>query len=576
MQQCTWSYVARSKACRSFSPTAFRASVWLACLLVIGPPQSPISAQSKETLQKGSSRTSAAANAEDVGTLKVKVGVVLLRVVVRESNGTGVGGLRAEDFRIFDNGKVQAIKYFDVQDAPAPAAPAPAAPRQANLNGAEHPSRSPNHSIAYLFDDVHLSSADLLNAKRAADRQLATLLAADQVALFSTSGKAVLDFTSDRVKFRESLMSLTARPLRTGIGEENLDIEVPGGVGGGAAMAQNALNQETAIEKDLNEQQEARISLAALQLAVRRVSRMPGLKTVVVISPGFSASDLNKPYDSLVQLALGAGVVVNALDPRGLIPGTASSVGCDLSEHCALTGPSGHVRVDPLEKGLEELQKIPVVRALSYDSGGIMFRSNNDLDGGFKRVASLPEHAYVLGFSPQNLKEDDSFHKLRVKLTRTARFQVQARRGYYATREARPELRNASNEIEEQLLSREEVQAFPMKFETQFFRSSAGDVHLTVVVHTDVKPLHFRKVDGFNQNRLTLACALFEDTGSYITGTKQLLAMNLRDETLAATLESGVTMKAEFDAKPGRYVVRVVVRDDEGQLSASDSIVDMR
>jgi hypothetical protein len=103
-----------------------------------------------------------------------------------------------------------------------------------------------------------------------------------------------------------------------------------------------------------------------------------------------------------------------------------------------------------------------------------------------------------------------------------------------------------------------------------------AEVHLTVVVHTDVKPLHFRKVEGLNQNRLTLACALFEDTERYITGTKQLLSMKLRDETLAATLESGVTTRAEFDAKPGRYVVRVVVLDDEGHLSASDSIVDTR
>jgi len=51
--------------------------------------------------------------------------------------------------------------------------------------------------------------------------------------------------------------------------------------------------------------------------------------------------------------------------------------------------------------------------ALAEGTGGIVNR-NNDFDGGIRKAASAPEYTYVLGFSPQNLKADGSFHSLKV------------------------------------------------------------------------------------------------------------------------------------------------------------------
>jgi len=45
--------------------------------------------------------------------------------------------------------------------------------------------------------------------------------------------------------------------------------------------------------------------------------------------------------------------------------------------------------------------------------------------------------------------------------------------------------------------------------------------------------------------------------------------MRLRDETLANGLGSGITIRTSFDVKPGTYLVRLVVRDAEGQLMAA-------
>jgi hypothetical protein len=49
--------------------------------------------------------------------------------------------------------------------------------------------------------------------------------------------------------------------------------------------------------------------------------------------------------------------------------------------------------------------------------------------------------------------------------------------------------------------------------------------------------------------------------------------LRLKDETLGKRLESGIRIKTSFNVKTGSYVVRVVVRDTEGQMMASDNTV---
>ncbi len=53
--------------------------------------------------------------------------------------------------------------------------------------------------------------------------------------------------------------------------------------------------------------------------------------------------------------------------------------------------------------------------------------------------------------------------------------------------------------------------------------------------------------------------------------------MHLKDETLEHKMDSGITLKTSFDVKPGSYLVRLVVRDAEGQMmSAENGTVEIR
>ena len=186
----------------------------------------------------------------------------------------------------------------------------------------------------------------------------------------------------------------------------------------------------------------------------------------------------------------------------------------------------------------------------------------------------MPAVSYLLGFSPQNLKLDGSYHTVRVTLTKKQKFTVQARHGYYAPRQiANPDLQ-AKQEIEEAVFSQEEIRDIPLELQTQFFKPDAGQAKLAVLLRVDLKTLRFRKADGRNVDNLTIATAIFDENGNFISGGEKIVEMKLLEPTYERLNKSGLALKSSFDVKPGKYLVRLVIRDSEGsQMAARNGAV---
>ena len=87
--------------------------------------------------------------------------------------------------------------------------------------------------------------------------------------------------------------------------------------------------------------------------------------------------------------------------------------------------------------------------------------------------------------------------------------------------------------------------------------------------HFDVKGVHFRKADGRINDNLTIATAIFDENGNFVTGGEKIVTMKLLDNTYERLSRSGLTVKSSFDVKPGTYLVRLVVRDGEGAEMAA-------
>jgi hypothetical protein len=196
------------------------------------------------------------------------------------------------------------------------------------------------------------------------------------------------------------------------------------------------------------------------------------------------------------------------------------------------------------------------------------------VDEGLREAGAAPAITYLLGFSPQNLKLNGTFHTLKVTFAQKNNYKIQARRGYFAPRKVEDPAEAAKQEIQEALFSQDEVRDLPVDLHTQFYKTGDFQARLAVLTHVDIKGVHFRKADGRTRDDLTVATAIFDENGNYVTGGEKIIEMKLLDHTYDRLMQSGLNLKSSFELKPGSYLVRQVVRDSEGsQLAARNGAV---
>ncbi|HWZ30157.1 MAG TPA: VWA domain-containing protein [Bryobacteraceae bacterium] len=516
-------------------------------------------------------------------TFSTRVNLVMVPVVVRDKQGRAVGTLQKEDFQLADKGKLQLITRFAVEKSSDRLAVKPIRSEGA----AEDPTAAPvviaNRFTAYLFDDLHIEFGDLVRSRDAARRHLDSLQDSERAAIFTTSGRTMLEFTDDREALHRALSQIQPRPriassecppmtfyMADLIQNRNDPTALSAAADDTMACANMdpsmrpmavQMAQGAAARAVAEGNQDTQVALSVLKDVVRRMGATPGQRSIVLVSPGFLLTiDYRQEETDILDRAIRNNLTISSLDARGLYV-----TGDDLSQRNS-SGSAASAIAKRMYQTLGASADADILAELAYGTGGTFFQNNNDFDDGFRRIAALPEFVYILGFAPQNLKYDGAFHALKVSLKIKNGLTLDARRGYYAPKHALDSAEQAKQEISEALFSREETHDIPVDLQTQFFKLAADEARLAVVAKVDLKHLRFRKEEGRNRNTLTVVSGVFDRNGKLVSAQEKTVEMRLKEETLEARLAAGLAIKTSFDVIPGSYVIRVVVRDSEGQL----------
>ena len=535
---------------------------------------------------------------EEPAMFKTRVNLVMVPVVVRDAKGKTIPGLAKADFQLFDKGKPQVITRFSQEKAGAQnikfAEDADGVGSSAASRAAQ--AEAPQRFLAYVFDDIHASFGDLSLARKAAINHVSTQLTpTDRAGLFTTSGQGVVDFTSDRDQLIDGLNRLQPRPIvmhpmndcprlnfymadmiinrndTTALQAATQEVIQCQQLSGPAAAAAPEIARGAAQVVMSSGEQESHVTYEVLKDLLRRMSATPGQRIVVLASPGFWTNDnLRSEETDVMDRAIRNNVTINAIDIRGLWTDPTFDASQRVNSIAAQRTISQYLNWAMQSEG-------DTLAEIAHATGGQFFHNNNSMDEGFRVTATAPETYYILGFSPQNLRLDGSYHALKVTLAKTSgHYDLQARNGYYSPKRLADAAETAKEEIQEALFSREELKELPIDLHTQFFKANNGMANLTVMAHLDVKRFHFGKTNERNNNTVTIVSSLFDRNGNIVSAITKTLEMHLKDETLEKKLDNGLTVRTAFTVKPGTYIVRLVVRDTEAQqISAQNGAVDI-
>lgn len=512
-------------------------------------------------------------------TFKVRVNQVLLRVVVRDKDGKVVPDLPREAFQVLDNGKPQPITSFSVTGSGAGESGG------SHKQGLEASVAEPQRYVAYVLDDLHVVRSDLVRIEDAAEKYLTTSLTpTDRAAIFTTSGRVSLDFTDNR----EQLLQTIAKIQPVTLMRDDLDScprmnyyladqivnkrngELEGMLVDDTIKCLNLLPNATAVAVQIVRSTASRVlttgdsdvqvSFYLLRDVIGRLSTAPGQRSIMFASPGFFVPDTQTvQFTPLFERALHANITINTLDVRGLW------IDPDSTAESARRPSYNEPRFEQYLRNATQHQN-DVLAELAEGTGGTFVQNTNDLLAGLGRTAAIPEVSYLLSFTPQSLKADGKFHNLKVVINNPPGLTAHTQKGYFAPSRTQDAAEQTKSDIEDAVFSRDERQDIPVDLHTEFFKSAVDQANVAVLTHVDLRHLTFRKEADRNLDTVTVVSVLFDRNGRFVSGQEKTIEFHMRDDSLQRHMRNGIAIKSSFDVKPGDYLVRVVVRDTEGQL----------
>jgi len=378
-------------------------------------------------------------------TFKSTTELVEVDAVVLDKSGNFVPGLKLENVTIYENGKPQKIQQFFMVTHDQGVTEGSV--RSEYADQAEY---GAHRVFVMLFDEAHLANDSLMRVKIGAEAFVREMFSVgDAGGVFLNGGMFKGRLTVDKGELLAGIRAVQpAFENRQGILAPfrqwpRIDDEVQASkIADGAREVVERLGTK-ACQEDPQAcqgegglgnvenliQQKARLyvrqarmmtdrTLQSLERVANGLAKIPGRKTVVLMTEGFFVEDSRTQLEMISAQSARSGVTIYSIDGRGLINGMTVNPDVTMVDRSRVTS------FDTGDDG-------PTI--LTEGTGGFMVRNIDDAKRAFGLIVRDTSTYYIIGYQPENATMDGKVRKIEVK-TNVPGTKVRARKSYAATK----------------------------------------------------------------------------------------------------------------------------------------------
>lgn len=565
--------------------------ILLSQLLTLARSQEPIRPSPTPSSIPG--RGSQQPEPDDV--VKITTNLVQVDAVISDEKGNPVTDLKPEEIEIFEDGRKQKVTNLSYTSLPrSENERAPKGEVEKDLPSPTRLKREDvRRTIAIIVDDLGLSFESIAYTRRAlrqfVDEQMQP---GDLVAIIRTSGGigALQQFTADKRQLHAAIDRIkwysrgragigVFQPIRESAPSDDKQAPLRNPNSTRNPEIDNHPNDETdwVPGEDAAKFRDDILSvgtLGALSYVVQGLTELPGRKSVLLISDGFSLYDPKDPgrarrlLDAVRRLtdqANRASVVISTMDARGLQP-------LGLTAEDNLTGVKGnqigkliaqrHYDFASLQEGLN---------LLAQETGGIAILNNNDLNGGIRRILQDQNGYYLIGYRPDESTFDlrngrRQFHKLSLKVLRPGKFKVRMRPGFFGVPDEVAKKAPVTNtqQMANALISPFGETGVQVQLTSLFFANTDEGPSMRSLLYINGSDLTFTEGPDHQFKTVVDILALtFGDNGIVLDApVNRTFTIQLSAELHRRALRDGLVYYLSVPIKkPGAYQLRIALRD---------------
>ena len=388
--------------------------------------------------------------------VRITTNLVQIDVVVTK-NGKSVKDLKAEDFEIFEDGKLQTITSFvyvpnvsaniagasQTQQTSGQDSNTPSNPGTPSDPGATPPipAEPTRRTIAFVVDDYGLSATSMAQIKRHLRKFIDEKLKPnDLVAIIRTSRarRDKLHLTNDKTRLNQAWEQLNWHPCsRVGVKPiPRVGDDATVGCGGVATFDESISSIRTIVNALGKFSGRKSMIIFSNDTPLREDEKLAKGGSSVLDAANDSTSDDSRNYNTrlnrLAEMAIRSSVVIYGIDASGLQ--ATHMTAADATVKPMVSGSEGNrLLVQELRARSKLIQSRRDGAALiAKQTGGFLVQDQNDSQ--LDKILDEQGGYYLIGYRPSTETFNKQFHKFKARVKKDG-FEVRTRSGFFGISE---------------------------------------------------------------------------------------------------------------------------------------------